>query len=347
MNSPVAHGRYLADILDQPAALQSTWQSLRKSDVFSRVHQLLSAKKVDRLVVTGMGSSYFGLHPLVLETAESNWAPLLIETSELVHYYPRLLHASTLVVAVSQSGQSAETLRLLAQNTSGHTVIAVTNTPESPLAKQADAAVITSAGSEYSVSCKTYVTGLLALSLLSATLCGQDIEQRFAGLEGAADAVASYLRTWNDHVEQFLDAMRGARRLFLVGRGASLAAVETGALITKESAHFHAEGMSAAAFRHGPFEMLSPDTMVGVFSGDERTRKLNLRMAAEIRECGASSFVIGSASQQLACSIPDVGSAARPILEILPVQMMTLALAALAGRQAGEFDRAAKITAVE
>ena len=347
MNTPVKHGRYLSDILDQPKAILATWQALRESTALSRASTLLEEKKFERLVVTGMGSSFFGFYPLVLETAEHGWSPLLIETSELVHYYPRLLKGSTLVVAVSQSGQSAETLRLLQSNGNGQTVIAVTNTADSPLAKQADITVLTSAGSEYSVSCKTYVAGLLALSLLSAALCGEVIEQRFADLEAAADEAASYLRDWNAHVEQLVDSLRGARRLFLVGRGTSLAAVGTGALITKESAHFHAEGMSSAAFRHGPFEMLAKDTVVGVFSGEDRTRDLNERLASEIRQCGSQSLIIGSDSPQSALRIPNVGDILRPMMEILPVQMMTLALASIAGRTAGEFDRATKITVVE
>lgn len=343
----VIQGRYFSDILDQPRAIEATWESLRNSDALADVRRLLTANKFERLVLTGMGSSFFALHPLALETAEHGWSPLLIETSELIHYYPLLLNATTLVVAVSQSGQSAETLRLLERNGSGQTVIAVTNTPESPLAKNANVALLTNAGDEFSVSCKTYVAGLSALSLLSAALCAKDIDERFGELEPAAGAAASYLHDWNAHVEQLVATLRGARHLFLVGRGASLAAVGTGALIIKESDHFHAEGMSSAAFRHGPFEMLSAETVVGVFSGDERTRKLNERMATEIREHGAQSLLIGSDSPQSACRIPKIGNAARPMLEILPVQMMTLALAAIAGREAGKFDRATKVTVVE
>lgn len=342
----IVKGRYFSDIQDQPRALQATWQALRKSDSLARVQQLLATKKFQRLVLTGMGSSFFGLRPLVLETAEHGWSPLLIETSELIHYYPRLLDESTLVVVVSQSGQSAETVRLLEQNGS-HTVIGVTNTADSPLAKQASIALLTDAGSEYTVSCKTYISGLLALSLLSATLCRKDVQQRFGALESAGDAVASYLRDWSAHVDQLADMLRGVRHLFLVGRGPSLAAVGTGALTIKESDHFHAEGMSAAAFRHGPFEMLSKQAVVVVFAGDGRTRELNLRMAREIREIGAQALVIGHDSEQSACRIPDAGVLANSIMEILPVQMITLALAALDGREAGKFDRATKITAVE
>jgi glutamine---fructose-6-phosphate transaminase (isomerizing) len=344
---PVVQGQYLKDILEQPHALRATWQALRGSTAFDDVQHLLSRRKFDRLVLTGMGSSYFGLHPLALETAEHGWSPMLLETSELVHYYPHLLGPSTLVIAVSQSGQSAETLRLLQNNGNNHALVAVTNTADSALAHNADVTLLTHAGAEFSVSCKTYVSALMALSALSAAFCGQDTSARLTELEVASEHVNTYLRHCSEHVEELATELRDIRDLFLVGRGASLAAAETGALIIKESDHFHAEGMSSAAFRHGPFEMLTPNVFVGVFAGDERTRDLNERLASEMREQGARSALIGTQSSLRACRIPSVSQHLRPILEILPVEMITLALAALANREAGKFERATKVTAVE
>lgn len=347
-NLSVVQGRYLKDILDQPRAIRATWEALQGSPAIEEVAELLAKRRFTRLVLTGMGSSYFALHPLALEVAELGWTPVLLETSELVHYYPRLLTESTLVIAVSQSGQSAETLRLLKHNGDNHAVIAVTNTAESPLAEQADISVLTHAGEEFSVSCKTYVATLVALPVLAAVLCGHKSSERLAELQPAADAADGYLRHWDEHVAAFCERLRDVKHLFLVGRGPSLAAVGTGALIIKESDHFHAEGMSCAAFRHGPFEMLTPAAYVGVFAGDERTRTLNERLAADIAENGtAQSAMIASDSAERACRIPDLPAVARPIAEILPVQMMTLALAALANREAGKFERATKVTVVE
>jgi glutamine---fructose-6-phosphate transaminase (isomerizing) len=344
---PVVQGQYLKDILEQPQAIRATWQALRGATVFDDVKRLLSQRKFERLVLTGMGSSYFGLHPLALETAEHGWSPMLLETSELVHYYPHLLGESTLVIAVSQSGQSAEMLRLLKHDGNNHAVIAVTNTADSQLARQAEISLLTHAGNEFSVSCKTYVSALVALSTLSAALCGEDTPGRLSELEGAAEQVNIYLRHWSEHVEELAAELRGIRHLFLVGRGPSLAAAETGALIIKESDHFHAEGMSSAAFRHGPFEMLTPEIFVGVFSGDERTRDLNERLASDIREQGTKTALIGTQSSLHACRIPSIPHHVRPIVEILPVQMITIALAALANREAGKFERATKVTVVE
>ena len=270
----------------------------------------------------------------------------MVETSELVHYHTGVLNPRTLVIAVSQSGESAEMVRLARVN-KGAPVIAVTNTPESTLATHAAAALVTRAGTEFSVSCKTYVATVMMLQWLGDALCGADAEQSRRKMKEAASAAAAYLADWKTHVAEVAERLSGIRDLFLAGRGASLAAVGAGALVIKESDHFHAEGMSSAAFRHGPFEMLSGEVFVGVFSGDEKTRELNHGLLTDVRQAGGRGELIGETSTFESFRLEEHDPAMRSILEMLPVQMITIALAALAGREAGKFERAAKITTTE
>jgi glucosamine--fructose-6-phosphate aminotransferase (isomerizing) len=133
----------------------------------------------------------------------------------------------------------------------------------------------------------------------------------------------------------------------MVGRGSSLAAVGTGALIVKEAAHSHAEGMSSAAFRHGPFEMLNEETFVLVFSGDSRTRDLNRRLLEDVRDRRGRAELASEGAVFPACNLPTAPQSIQPMLEILPAQMITLALAAQAGREAGRFELATKVTTTE
>ncbi|MGC2473411.1 MAG: SIS domain-containing protein, partial [Candidatus Sulfotelmatobacter sp.] len=307
----------------------------------------LSEGKFHRIVLTGMGSSFHALHPLNLQLISHGFTALMVETSELIHYKSRFFDPKTLIVAVSQSGQSVEMVRLAEVNRKRSAVIAVTNTPQSPLVGHATAALLTHAGREFSVSCKTYVTALMVLKFLGDVLCQRDPKQSRRELKSVAPSSAEYLTRWRDHVETLAHKLRSIRHLFFVGRGDSLAAVGTGALIVKESDHFHAEGMSSAAFRHGPFEMLSADTFVVVFSGDNKTRDLNHRLLTDIQQSGSHAEFIGESSSVEPFSLPVHVDSVRPILEILPVQMITIALAALARREAGKFERAAKITTTE
>jgi glucosamine--fructose-6-phosphate aminotransferase (isomerizing) len=343
----VIEGEYLRDILDQPRALERTLGGLQESKPLAHLKERLQKGQFKNVVLTGMGSSFHALHPLNLGLIEHGFASLMVETSELVHYQARLVNSENLLVVVSQSGESAETVRLLEVNQSSAPIIAVTNTANSPLSERVDATVLTQAGKEFSVSCKTYVAALMALSWLESLLCGFDLRAAREELHKSISATASYLAGWKGHVQCLAESLKGIRDLFLVGRGPSLAATGTGALIVKESAHFPAESMSSAAFRHGPFEMLSEETFVLVFAGSSRTRNLNQRLVQDIREHQGRAELVEDNSILAPFTLPSAPSRLQPILEILPVQMITLALAAQTGREAGRFERASKVTTTE
>ena len=346
-NLAVIEGEYLRDILHQPQALENTLAILKTSKPLLDLAARLNKGRFQRVVLTGMGGSFHALHPLSLELIAHGFTAVMVETSELVHYETGFFDPRTLIMAVSQSGQSAEMVRLTQINRKRCAVIAVTNTPESPLAKHANAVVLTKAGHEFSVSCKTYVTTLLALKMLGDVLCERDLRRTGRELKHASPVTAAYLADWRGHVGSFAETLAGIRQLYLVGRGASLASVGTGALITKESAHFPAEGMSSAAFRHGPIEMLGKETFVLVFAGDIKTRDLNIRLLLDIQRRDGRSEWVGEDAPLSCCRIPKHGSSIQQILEILPVQMITLALAAQAGREAGRFAFTTKVTTTE
>jgi len=153
----VLQGRYLQDVMDQPGALERTLDGLVVCAELNKLMARVRRKEFSRIVLTGMGSSFWALHPLNVYLIQQGYTAMMVETSELVHYQNSLVDSQTLIVAVSQSGRSAEILRLLEMNERRAAVLGITNTADSLLARQADAAILTSAGEEFSVSCKTYV----------------------------------------------------------------------------------------------------------------------------------------------------------------------------------------------
>lgn len=337
-------GPYLRDLLDQPEAVRAAISGLRSRGDELCIREL-AAPPDRRIVLTGMGSSLHALHPLRVKLGARGRPALLAETSELLGYAPAAL-AGSLLVVVSQSGRSAEIVRLMELRPEGSTLLAVTNTPGSPLAETADLCLWMKAGSEFSVSSKSYVASLVVIAWLGEVLCGGAGEAALETIGSAVPGMEAYLSRWRDHTAALAARLTGIRHLFLAGRGESLAAALTGGLIIKEASHFHAEGMSAPAFRHGPIEMAGPDTLVLVFSGGPEVRETNLRLVSDIRSMGGQAELIGEEAGLEAFRIPEAPPA-RPLLEILPVQMVTLALAALAGREAGRFERASKVTTVE
>jgi glucosamine--fructose-6-phosphate aminotransferase (isomerizing) len=327
----MVEGGYLRDILAQPRALADTVAGLSGAPA-------LASERCERVVLTGMGASYHALHPLYIQLVERGVQATMVETAELIHYLPALLCPGTLVIAVSQSGRSVEIVRLMEIAAGKVRTIGVTNTPDSPLATRADVTVLTHAGTEASVSCKTYVTMLAALAWLGGA--GDVLGQ-------AAPAAQDYLEAWDRKVRALIELLEGTRTVFVIGRGTSVAAAGTGGLILKESAHVAAEGMTCSAFRHGPFELSGPGTVVLVFRGDERTAALNASLAADIRKAGGRAFVIGPDAELEVFRIAAVPAAVRPVLEILPVQLVSLALAALNGHQPGNFRLLTKVTTIE
>lgn len=346
-NHTVIEGAYLRDILDQPAAVERTLRSLEESAELRELGEWLRRGACRRLVLTGMGASFHALHPLYVQLSSAGMHVTMVETSELIHYHPALLSPDAVVVAVSQSGRSAEVGRMLELNAGRSRLVAVTNDADSLLAARADAVIRTRAGKEHTVSSKTYVTALTALAWLGGHLCRADLHALRRELAPLPDAMAAYLDTWREHVRRAVSQLEGVDRLFFVGRGPSLATAGAAGLLIKESTRRPAEGMSAAAFRHGPIEMSGPHLFLLVFEGEARTAELNRRLARDVTAAGGRAAVVRESTDGDLFSTPPAPPALRTVVEILPVQMMSLALAAMAGFEAGAFTVATKVTATE
>lgn len=336
---------YLSDLLHQPQALQDTLESLPQWPDLQPYARRLRKGEFQTVILTGMGSSFHALHPLWLSLVEAGVHAQQVETSELIHSTPALLNERTLVVAVSQSGRSAEILRLLDLPLAA--LLAVTNTPDSPLAGQADLTLLTRAGVESSVSCKTYLTALVALTTLGKGLLGGDPQSLQEELSFLPGAIRRYLSNWQQKVDSLVECLQGVQSLMLAGRGASLAAVGAGALIIKEAAHFPAEGMSSAALRHGPFNMASAQVFTLIYAGLGATRPLNERLAMDFQAAGGKAALVQVGDGEDAFSLPPASPSGLPLLEILPAQMLSLALAQLTGWTAGAFAHTGKVTEVE
>lgn len=337
---------HVRDILAQPEAVERTLEALKSTAPPDVLREALAAGKIRRVVLTGMGASFHALYPLHLKLTSNGLDTFLVETSELIHYQSALLRPRTLVVAASQSGRSAETLRLLAM-ADRITLAGVTNNIESPLAERAQYAVILAAGAESSVSTKTYVATLTALEWLGAGLTGENTADVLESFRTALAPMRGYLKRWQEHVGWLISWLEGVNHVFLAGRGRSLATAWEGGLVLKEAAHFPAEGMGSAELRHGPLDMMRPGILVCVFAGERQTVELNRGLAADVAATGAKVAWIGPDSQQEVFHTPGAGGAALTLAEILPVQMISLALAARSGHEPGRFVRLGKVTTVE
>lgn len=346
-NSARIQGAYLKDILDQPRAIRETTSALAGSPQLAEVAKKITAKNYQRIVLTGMGGSYHALNPLFLRLVQLGLPVVLAETSELLYFMPQLISPETLMLVVSQSGRSAEIIRLLDHKGKRPAILGITNDVTSPLATKSNTCVLIQAGPEASVSCKTTTATLAALALIADSVDGGDGHSAKNQLELAADFVGKYVVLWRTHVDSLTKKLQGIRHLFITGRGSSLVATGVGGMMMKEAAHFHAEGLGSAAFRHGPFEMLSEDCYLLALGGDAHVVALHKKLVEDVRETGARAELVGTDAESEEFRLPSLSSEARPIAEMVPIQMVSLALAAIGGREPGKFERIGKVTTSE
>ena len=332
---------YIFDILEQPRCLRN----LDQQATLETARRLASRlTRSDRIVLTGMGASLAALRPLWLDLIERGLSAWLIETGELLAGGWSLLTNTAVVIAASQSGNSAE-IAVLAERVCqlGAGLVAITNNLDSALGRRSEITFNIAAGLEATVSTKTYVNTLMVATLISYT-----ISQRAADglIERTADSLDSYLEHWRDHVGAIDAALGLPQRLFLVGRGASLASVECGALIIKEAAKWPVEGQSAQQFRHGPLELADDRLTVCVLAGAAGPgQKRNRQLFDDLRSYGARAFWLEQSDATV--PMPTVVDGARQIAEIIPFQLMSVAIANQTGIEPGRFRHLGKVTTVE
>ena len=342
----------LTEIYEQPQVIHQTLDAL--SGIAASIAPFaaqLAQGSLRRVVLTGMGSSFWAAYPCALALGDHKITALPIEASELLYYHRALLTEDTLVVAISQSGRSVEVVKLLDELDSiGRKVpvLGITNDPESQLAQRSTERLMIQAGAELTVSSKTYTCTLVALHLLSQALLQQALQPHVDAVKRAADAMGTALPGWTQRAQDIAAQINPVSFLIYVGRGPSRASAMTAALITKETVKLPTEGMVAGQFRHGPMEVVGPGITSAIFAGPGRTQTLNLALARDLVAREGHTIVIGGeALSALNVSVPAVDEMLSPILEIVPVQLLAAQLAALRGLEVGAFRYGQKVTTTE
>jgi len=266
---------YIPDILAQPDALRRAVNKFSTQSL-DPITQYLDEGEFDRIIVTGMGSSYNASYPAYLQLTNLPVPVLFVNTAELLHYFSGQIGSRTLLWFNSQSGRSAEIVHLLewCKNTPPACIIASVNDETSPLASAADICLSIHAGPESTVSTKTYVNTLAINLLVAIHLTGQDVDTPRNQILLAAGEMAAYLSDWGLHVAHIDSLLGDFEQLFIIGRRPSMSTTWTGALICKEAAKYAIEGMNAADFRHGPLELASSNFIALVLAGSPSTSSL-------------------------------------------------------------------------
>ncbi len=345
---------YLAEIAEQPGILDRLGEAFDASwgSALAKVRADLEADRFDRVILTGMGGSLHGAHPGHLALSRALSIPVLLwESGELTQQAPDVVTSRTLLIAISQSGESGEVRRLTEAATRPACVISITNSSENALARWADIAVATHAGPERTASTKTYTAGLAAAHLVVAYLTGK--------AQGAAGEVRALSQTVFDFIATLTAEADAAARhlghtapLTVIGRGDSYASAAMAALLIEEAAKLPCEGLTGGQFRHGPLELVREGFCAIVYLGEGAARPLTETLVDRIAALGGRVLAIGTnpdpaSTAVLPLALPETAPGLLPVLEILPVQFLVIPLAIARGFEPAAFLNAQKITTGE
>jgi glucosamine--fructose-6-phosphate aminotransferase (isomerizing) len=355
----------LKEIHEQPAALRSAMAGrLRGGAVCLEEIDAVRERLVNvaRVELIACGSAYYA--SLVGAQLFQDWlgVPARANVASEFRYSPPPLDARTLVVAVTQSGETADTIAAARlARARGSTVIAVTNTVGSAITREAQASVFLQAGPEVAVAAtKTFVTQVVTLVMLAADIA-QQLGRRTKAEE---DELVTALRVLPEAAERAIElaaateemAARyaGAAGFMYIGRAFGYPAALEGALKIKEISYLHAEGYAAGELKHGPISLLDADVpLVAIATRSAVYEKLisNL-MEGRARDARVIAVATEGDKQieRLAtdvCWVPDTLDPLSTILAVIPLQLFAYHVAVARGRDVDQPRNLAKSVTVE
>ncbi|MDZ4812639.1 MAG: glutamine--fructose-6-phosphate transaminase (isomerizing) [Pseudomonadota bacterium] len=367
----VQRGEYrhymLKEIHEQPTAIADTLEG-RISDghiltgIFGpNAAQLLTNTRAVQLVACG--SSYHA--SLVAKYWIESLAriPVSVEIASEYRYRDIVVMPNTLLVTVSQSGETADTLAALkmAKGLGYLTQLAICNVPESSLVRESELSLMTRAGPEIGVaSTKAFVTQLTSLLMLALELGrhhGLSKERYASGiaqLEHLPSAVTSALAL-DTEIKQLAERFATKQHALFLGRGTQFPIAMEGALKLKEISYIHAEAYPAGELKHGPLALVDEDMpVIAVAPNDHLLEKLKSNIE-EVRARGGQLIVFADQSasrgithpQETLIELPPHGDLVAPIVFTIPLQLLSYHVAVLRGTDVDQPRNLAKSVTVE
>lgn len=362
-------GRYadfmLKEIHEQPRVIRDTLEGRFDGGELTIEELGLSREElnlIDRVYIIACGTSYHA--SLVAKNLIEGWAriPCEVEVASEFRYRNPIVTPSTLVVAVSQSGETADTLAAIRDaRIKGAKVFGITNVLGSPVARESDGVIYTKANKEVAVaSTKSFTGQIVSLTLLAMLLAqskgrlkqGQ-MRMLFSELVDTARQAEVILQD-ADSIHQAAIACKDARSAMFIGRGMGAAVAEEGALKLKEVSYLHAEAYPAGEMKHGPIALIEPGFPVIAIATESPTYEKVLSNIQEAKTRGAMVIAVATEGDERigqhadrVIFIPKVRDAFSPITAIIPLQMLARDIALLRGCNIDQPRNLAKSVTVE
>jgi glutamine---fructose-6-phosphate transaminase (isomerizing) len=359
----------LKEIAEQPTAVADTLLGHFVNGRIVLDEQRLSdqeLREIDKVFVVACGTAYHS--GLLAKYAIEHWTrlPVEAELASEFRYRDPVLDRSTLVVAISQSGETADTLEAVRHAKQQKAkVLAICNTNGSQIPRECDAVLYTRAGPEIGVaSTKTFLAQIaanylvgLALAQARGTKYPDEVERDYRELEAMPDLVARVIAAIEPVAELAYRFAQSTCVLFL-GRHVGYPVALEGALKLKELAYMHAEGFAAGELKHGPIALIEDDLpVIVVMPSPKGAAILHAKLLSNIREIqsrGAVTIVIAEEGDDTVrpfadhlIEIPSVSTLLQPLLSTIPLQVFAASVAQARGYDVDKPRNLAKSVTVE
>ena len=359
----------LKEIAEQPTAVSDTLLGHFVDNRIVLDEQRLSdqeLREIDKVFVVACGTAYHS--GLLAKYAIEHWTrlPVEVELASEFRYRDPVLDRHTLVVAISQSGETADTLEAVRHAKEQKAkVLAICNTNGSQIPRECDAVLYTRAGPEIGVaSTKTFLAQVaanylvgLALAQARGTKYPDEVEREYRDLEAMPDLVARVLET-TEPVAALAHQFAQSQTVLFLGRHVGYPVALEGALKLKELAYMHAEGFAAGELKHGPIALIEDDLpVIVVMPSPKSSPTLHAKLLSNIREIqarGAVTIVIAEEGDDTVrpyadhlIEIPVVSTLFQPLLSTIPLQMFAAGVAQARGYDVDKPRNLAKSVTVE
>ncbi|MBC9733756.1 glutamine--fructose-6-phosphate transaminase (isomerizing) [Nocardioides marmotae] len=322
-------------------------------------------RDIDKIIIIACGTSFYA--GLVAKYAIEHWCriPVEVELASEFRYRDPILDYSTLVVAISQSGETADTLQAIRHARAQRSkVLAICNTNGSTIPRESDAVIYTHAGPEIGVaSTKGFLTQLVACYLLALYLAqvkgtryGDEISDVVRQLDAIPEQIESVLAQAED-VYALARAHVDTKSVLFLGRHAGYPVALEGALKLKELAYIHAEGFAAGELKHGPIALIEeglPVLCVVPPRGRDQLHEKMISGIQEVRARGARTICLaeeGDTSIEPYADhlirLPKVPVLLQPLVAVVPLQLFACELATAMGHDVDQPRNLAKSVTVE
>ncbi|MFE0751917.1 glutamine--fructose-6-phosphate transaminase (isomerizing) [Gordonia sp. NPDC058843] len=359
----------LKEIAEQPRAIADTLLGHLQNGRIVLDEQRLTdddLRDVDKVFVVACGTAYHA--GLLAKYAIEHWTrlPVEIELASEFRYRDPVLDRSTLVVAISQSGETADTLEAVrhAKDQKAR-VLAICNTNGAQIPRESDAVLYTHAGPEIGVaSTKCFLAQIVAAYLVGLALAqargtkyADEVAREFAAIEAMADSVAAVLDTM-EPVRELARSLAHHNTVLFIGRHVGYPVALEGALKLKELAYMHAEGFAAGELKHGPIALIEDGLpVITVMPSPDGRAVLHSKMVSNIREIqarGARTIVIAEPDDTAARAvadefipIPKTPTLLQPLVSTVPLQVFAASVAQARGYDVDKPRNLAKSVTVE